>query len=644
MKVVHDWLKDYIGDLIPSAEKVEELLTFHAFEVEGREEVVGHEVIDIKILPDRGADCLSHRGIAREIASITGIPLVFDPLLNQERLPLFSDIEVTIADTKACTRFSAALVNGIEVKDSPEWLQNRLRALGQRPINNIVDATNYVMYAIGQPIHAYDADKFPQVDGTWKFDVRFAQKGETVSLIAEGGKQEDRIVTLQGTELLIVDGSSNCPIGLAGVKGGAYAGVDTKTSKIIIEAAHFDAVVVRKTARRLGIVIDASKRFENNLSQGLVPHALRDVVELIIKIAGGTCEGSVDVVHEGALRPQVVLHVTHVNALLGLCLTKEVMVEILKRIGATVEDKGEFLSLTASFERMDLNIPEDYIEEIGRIYGYNHVVSTVPASVPLSEMNVRHYYSEEVRKTLIGTGFSEVITSSFVAKDDVQLQNALASDKSYLRSNLKNNIGVALDKNANLADLLGAHDTRVFEIGTVFSKEGGSIAEHVSLCLGVRTKVGGYTAKDDVVLSEVMQKLEETLGTKIVCEVGNGTVECNFTEVFSTLPIPTAYKKVDVAEEIVYTPFSVYPAMTRDIALWVGEGTESIEVEAVINQSSGDLRLRTTLVDVFTKEGRTSYAFRLVFLSYKKTLTDDEVNSIMEEVYRSVTEKGWEVR
>ena len=163
MKVVHDWLKDYIGDTIPTAEKIEELLTFHAFEVEGREAVAGHEVIDIKILPDRGADCLSHRGIARELASITGIPLIFDPLLSTDRLPLFDGIEVVVSDTKACTRFSAALVTGIEVKDSPEWLQNRLRALGQRPINNIVDATNYVMYSIGQPIHAYDADKFPQI-------------------------------------------------------------------------------------------------------------------------------------------------------------------------------------------------------------------------------------------------------------------------------------------------------------------------------------------------------------------------------------------------------------------------------------------------------------------------------------------------
>jgi len=154
MKVVHQWLKDYVGDSIASPEEIEKLLTFHAFEVEGVEKVGDHDVLDVKILPDRGSDCLSHRGIAREIASITGVPLSFDPLQSNERLPVFSDITVSIADTYACSRFGAALITGIMVQESPQWLKERLLALGQRPINNIVDATNYVMYALGQPLHA----------------------------------------------------------------------------------------------------------------------------------------------------------------------------------------------------------------------------------------------------------------------------------------------------------------------------------------------------------------------------------------------------------------------------------------------------------------------------------------------------------
>lgn len=644
MKVVHDWLKEYIGEGIPSAEQIGELLTFHAFEVEGIEKVGEHEVIEVKILPDRGSDCLSHRGIAREIGSITGVPLVVDPLLNTERLPLFEQITVATEDTKACSRFGAVLIEGITVGDSPLWLQERLRALGQRPINNIVDATNYVMYSLGQPLHAYDADKFPQVDGVWKFNVRFAKKDEKVSLIAEGGKQEDRIVDLVGSELLIVDGSSNTPIGLAGVKGGKYAGVDSTTSKIIVEGAHFDPILTRKTARRLGIVIDASKRFENNPSAQLIPHALRDITALILEIAGGACIGAIDVDHTVQNTLPTMLPIMHVNALLGLSLSKEEMISILKRIGATVVDQGETLLVTSPFERTDLNIAEDYIEEIGRLHGYAHVVSVVPESVPLSQVNTRHYYSEKVRRVLIEQGFSEVITSSFNSKDEIQLRNALATDKSFLRSSLSKSMKDVLDKNIHFIDFLGMKRACVFEIGTVFSKEGEVVNEHVSLCLGVRTKVQGHTQGDTAFLNEVILSIQTALGTTVVFSIENGIAECNFTDVYTALPVPLSYEEVSVAQEIVYKPFSLYPAVSRDIALWVTEGTEPEEVESVLNTHASDLRVKTTLQDVFTKEGRTSFAFRLVFQSYEKTLTDEEVNAVMDAVYNAVQNKGWEAR
>lgn len=644
MKVVHEWLKDYIGESIQSPAQIEELLTFHAFEVEGVERIGEHDVIEVKILPDRGSDCLSHRGIAREIASITGSPLVHDPLLSEDRLPLFDAVSVEIADTDACSRFGAALMTDIVVKESPEWLQERLIAMGQRPINNIVDATNYVMYALGQPLHAYDAEKFPQQDGKWQFKVRYSEKGEEISLIAEGGKKEDRIVTLQGTELLIVDGSSNTPIGLAGVKGGAYAGVDANTTKIIIEAAHFDPILTRKTARRLGIVIDASKRFENNPSPKLIPHALREIVQLIQDIAGGTCSGSIDVDHAKENDTVTRLSVKQANALLGLSLSSEEMSAILKRIGAEVTNAEGSFSIVAPWERSDLNIPEDYIEEIGRLYGYEHVVSVVPEPALLTEINARHYYSEKARKVLLGLGFSEVITSSFNKKDVVQLRNALASDKSYLRSSLAPHIDEVLAKNAGLADLLGAADTRVFEIGTVFTKKDAVVGEHISLCLGVRKKASGYVAADDAEIAKATDELERALGTKMQFVTAKAIAECNFTEVFSQLPAPTSYDEVAVAEEIVYKPFSLYPSITRDISLWVTEGTNAEEVQALIDAHAGELRVRTSLVDTFTKEGRTSFAFRLVFQSYDKTLTDEEINAIMDAVYAAVKEKGWEAR
>lgn len=644
MKVSYDWLKEYLGETAPAAEKIEELLTFHAFEIEEVEQKGNQTVIDVDILPNRASDCLCHRGIAQEIASITNTPLAKDPLLQKPALETTDKIEVSVEDEQTCPRFTASLITGVEIKDSPDWLKERLQAIGQRPINNIVDATNYVMFAIGQPLHAYDADLFPQTDGKWQFGVRFAKAGETVSLIAEGGKDEDRVVELQGTEQLIVDQGTNTPIGLAGVKGGRFAGVHEGTKNIIIEAAHFDPVVTRKTARRLGIVIDASKRFENEPSQELPPYAQREIIELIKDIAGGNYEGSIDFYPTPKVNPTVTVNPVHVNALLGLKLTQDEMVKLLKRIGCKVEVSGSEILATGPWERTDLNIEEDFTEEIGRIYGYNHVESVVPETVPLAEVNTRHYYSEKIRSLLIELGFSEVITSSFAKKDKIQLRNALASDKSYVRSSLLKNINEVLDKNTHLTDLLGTTDTRVFEIGTVFIPDDGTVSEHVSLCLGIRIKQTGYSGKEDTLLQEVITALESGLKTKLSPTIQKGVAELNLTELIETLPVPTTYDIVAESKDIVYKPFSTYPFVTRDIAMWVPKDTEPAEIEKILKDKAGELCVRLTQFDKFTKDGRTSYAFRLVFQSYEKTLTDDEVNEVMGTVYAAVADKSWEVR
>jgi len=644
MLVVRDWLKEYAGDSLPSAEEIEKLLTFHAFEIEGVETVEGEEVIDVDVLPNRSSDCLCHRGIAREIATLTGTPLVYDPLAEPVELASTDDITVTIEDPQACPRFTASLITGIEVKESPEWLKKRLTAIGQRPINNIVDATNYVMFAIGQPLHAYDADLFPQVDGKWQFGVRLAKEGEVVSLIAEGGKDEDRDVTLKGTELLIIDDSSNTPIGLAGVKGGRYAGVHEGTTKIIIEAAHFDPVLTRKTARGLGIVIDASKRFENEPSRELPPYGQKEIVDLILKIAGGTCEGMIDVYRERWEEKKVAVSATRTNALLGLSIESDEMKRILLQAGMTVGETDDGFMVAGPWERTDLAIEEDFIEEIGRVYGYQHVASIVPESVNLSEYNARQFYGDRVRDTLISLGFSEVITSSFRKKDEISLLNALASDKGCLRSSLHKNIADVLDKNAGFTDLFGTQDTRVFEIGTVFKKGEHGVEEHVSLCLGVRTKQSGHSKKDDEVLEAAIGELTISLDTNLSFDTKEGIAECNFTDLYSKLPAPTSYDALSLSAEINFTPFSVFPHMSRDIALWVSEGTDAATVEKVLNEHASDLRVRTTLFDEFSKDGKTSYAFRLVFQSNEKTLTDEEVNTIMDSVNTAASTEGWEVR
>ncbi len=202
-----------------------------------------------------------------------------------------------------------------------------------------------------------------------------------------------------------------------------------------------------------------------------------------------------------------------------------------------------------------------------------------------------------------------------------------------------------LEKNVHLLDLLGAKDTRVFEIGTVFDlKEGGGIEEHVSLCLGLRTKQQGYVPKDDVHLEEICTALEEVLGTSVSWNREKGVAECNLSQILTLLPVPSAYEKSEPAVEISYVPFSLYPAISRDIALWVKEGTQPEEVRTVLDAHAGELRVRTTLFDTFTKDGKTSYAFRLVFQAQDRTLTDAEVQPIMDALYTAASKMQWEVR
>jgi phenylalanyl-tRNA synthetase beta chain len=643
-KFSYNWLCEYLGEPAPSPEVISDLLTKHAFEVEGMEKYDGDTVIELKILPDRGSDCLCHRGLARELSTLLNIPLKNDPLLSSVSVAETSEIKVTIEDFVACPRFTASIIRGVKVGPSPAWLTARLQAVGVRSINNIVDATNYAMFALGEPTHAYDASKFPKKDDVYNFVVRKSTERETVSLLAEGGKDEDRIVTLRGGELLIVDGATGTAVGLAGVKGGRYAGVDANTTDIIVEAAHFEPGLTRRTARGLGIVIDASKRFENEPSQTLPPLAQQYLVRLITSLAGGECVGMVDV-HESIKIPQaVVVNPRTVCALLGVEISKSEMIAILQRDGVTVVEEGEHLVCTGPHTRTDLNIEADFIEEIGRIYGYHHVVSVVPKPVALSEFNAHHIYAEQIRTCLVSLGFIEIITTTFRNKDEIGLQSSMASDKCFLRSELSSSLGEALSKNAPFTDLLGVSDTRLFEIGTVFTREHGVVAEHVSLAFGVRLKTTGYTGKEDGLVTAVLQKLEAALGVPLSLQITAGVAELHISELLKSLPAPTAYASVPKAVDTIYQAFSVYPSVSRDIAMWVNEGTDVESVKTLLTTAAGDLLVRLTHLDTFTKEGRTSLAFRLVFQSQQKTLDGSEVDAQMSAVYDAVAKAGFEVR
>ncbi len=638
MKVLHSWLKDYLGDDAPTAEVMGDLLTFHAFEIDGLDKVGEDTLIDISILPNRASDCLCHRGIAREIATLVNRPLTVDPFLVRPEMPLTEKIKIEIEKQEACRHFDLALMSDIKIAPSPEWLQTRLKALGQRSINNVVDATNYVMLSLGQPLHAYDAGKFKPDGDTYHFKIRLGKTGETVTTLSGDEYQVDESIQL------ITNGFDGALAGIAGIKGGKYAEVDQTTTSIILEAGNFEPGLTRKASQKLKLQTDASKRFENGVSSEIVAYALAECVKLITEIAGGKCEGYAHE-HPVVIKNQPVsVTLTHINALLGLSLEMKDVTKVLDRLGFLTTVSGEEVTTTAPFERTDIIIPEDVIEEVGRVYGYQHVASVVPETVPLLEINKRHFYSEKIRSVLLDLGFSEVITSSFRNTDAIRLQNALASDKGCLRSSLRPNLEEVLSKNITLIDLLGIKAVKVFEIGTVFEKTTDSVTEHSSLAIAVQQKQTGHTPKDDEILKLVIADMEKSLGVSLPSAVVKGVSEINLTNLLQSLPEPEGYEPVAVAKEKKYLPFSNYPFIVRDIAMWVSEGTASEKVSQLLQSHAGPLCVRLSKFDEFTKDGKTSFGFRLIFQSYEKTLTDEEINVIMNDIYQAVAKEGWEVR
>ncbi len=639
MKIVYSWLKEYVGDVLPDAKSVDELLTFHSFEMEGIEEVAGETVLDADVLPNRSSDALCHRGIAREVATLLDTPLVYDPLAQPIEMAAGSKVTITIEDPTLCNRFTAAVIEGVAVKETPAWLKQRLEALGQRSINNVVDATNYVMFALGQPTHVFDFDKLTKDDeGRVNITIRNGREGETLELL--GGE----VIESNQDTLHLVDGNSDTLLDLAGIKGGTVAEFTKDSVNLVITSGTFNYQSVRKTAQRTKVFTEASQRFQNEPSPELAGYGLEAVAKIILDMAGGTLDGMVESYPVSKKNTTVTVTTAKTNALLGLALNTREIANIIKRIGATVEIKGESIMAIAPWERTDLNIEEDYIEEVARIYGLDKVTAITPSLAPAKKINKRQFYSDQIRQVLIDIGYSEIITSSFQKKGEIQLENALASDKSYVRPSLQKNIEAALDKNFVHVDLLGLQNIRVFEIGTVFSHDGATVTEHLSLALGARTKGNGYSAKDDALVNDGLRAVEQSLALNIDWEFDKGVAETNLTKILETLDEPDKYVSYQKSIDATYKTPSSYPAVARDIALWVEESEDASVVETALTRSAGDLLVRIDLFDTFTKDGKTSYAFRLVFQSHDKTLTDDEVNDVMETLYRVAESHSWQVR
>ena len=605
MKISRDWLQTFFEQPLPDAAALADALTFHAFEVESIENVgltKSHmdQVFDVKVTPNRGHDCLSHRGIAKEISAILNIPLAHDPLrMRLNLIPVATNLAISIQEPKLCSRYIAGMIRGVKVGPSPEWLRKHLEAVGQKSINNVVDATNFVMFNIGQPLHAFDAGQLTEKGGRYAIQVRLARVGEKMLAL------DDKEYGLSDSMMVIADAHSGAAIGVAGVKGGKPAGVNENTTDIIIESANFDGVSVRKTAAALKLRTDASARFEQVISPELAAYGMHAVAGLIVKVAGGEIVGFVD---EYPFRTHRVLNgievsIKEVNRVLGTNFGETDIIDVFTRLGLPFEKNDDAFIVTPPFERLDLLIPEDIIEEVGRIVGYDKISAVeLPPFPKQPEVNPNFYAAEHEREDLISKGYSEVFTSVFADKGERVVTNKVDGVRPYLRTSLIPGLEDALLKNARNKDLLGLKEVKLFDIGTVW-KSGKEVT--------MLATIGEKEKANERVLEPIAVNTYEHLPTS---STGN------------------------------YQTFSKYPFIVRDIAMWVPAGTEADDVLKVIRENSGELLVRSEKFDEFRKNDKVSYAFRLLFQSFDRTLFDEDANARMENVNDAVKEKGWEVR
>lgn len=636
MLISRNWLQRYFEQELPDADSIAESLLLHSFEIEGVEHTDTDSIIDIDVLPNRAHDCLSHRGVAHELSGLLGYEQKENYYTQKsEGDTSLQPVSISIENTDKCRRFAAFRMNNVTVSDSPQWLKDSIMALGQKSINNIVDATNYIMFDLGQPLHAFDADK---VVGT--ITARNARDGETMTTLT--GEE----LTLTSDDLVIADDEGI--LSLAGVKGGKKAEVTSSTTNIIVEIANFDPVSVRQTSRRVKIQTDSSKRFENEITVELIPYAAGAIESLISEVSEGAITSPLAI--EGTyVQPQQTITLAHkqVTKLLGLEISPEEIRDLFNRFSIQAEYNAEEYVVTVPPQRLDLTIAEDIIEEIGRWYGYHRIPSASVNTFKFQpQVNPMTYCENVIKNILIDQGYTELLTYAFVNKGEVTLYNPIAQDKGALRTTLEKNLVTARELNEKNASFFGTNHIGVFEIGKVYSNSGESTLCTIT-CSNADKRARKERGAEQEQLTTIHELLQQQLNTEFEVTITDTTMTFSLDEVVEKLNVDSygdVFTSTSYSPDASYKGVSVYPYSTRDVSLWVTEGTTVTDVQAVINNSAGPYLTKCYLFDEFTKEGRTSYAFSLVFQSNEKTLDENDIETAMNSITHALQERGWEIR
>jgi len=657
----------------------------------------GDTVLDIDLTPNL-ARCFSMVGVAREVAALTG-QCFSEPVFSVQAdgPDIAGQVDITIADPDLCPRYSAALIKGVHIGPSPQWMQRRLALAGMRPINNVVDITNYVMLELGQPLHAFDYRLLrpKNAGGQPAIIVRRAMPGERMTTL-DGTEH-----ALKGQELLITDGGG--PVGVAGIMGGLESEVTDSTVDVLLEAASFNNISIRRTSAALKLPSEAAQRFGRGVDSELTLVALRRASELMRLLAGGTvAAGFVDLYPGKAPLKRIILPLNEVSRQLGITLSMERVVEMLTLLAfqCTPIEGTNALQVTVPSYRLDVSIAADLIEEIARLYGYDRLPTTLIADEMAPHLPDRTLALEEsARDALVDCGLTEIITYSLGTLESearlsvsapmpdaslyLRVANPLSRETEYLRQTLMASMLEAVGRNLRFVERVAA-----FEIGRIFLRQEGQAfpSEPTRLCIALTgpREQRSWLAKerssmDYYDLKGIIEALCRHLGIKKATFVPGqhtalhpgrsaamlvggqpigvlGELHPAVRQQFELPDQTICLAELDMdaliaaAEPVVqHRPISRMPALKLDLALVVDESVPADQVESTIRESGGAMLVEVVLFDVYRGQqlgaGKKSLAYSLTFQSPDKTLTSEQAVQQRDRIVRTLQRThGAEIR
>ncbi|HDJ3184853.1 TPA: phenylalanine--tRNA ligase subunit beta [Staphylococcus aureus] len=639
------------------------------------------QVMEFDLTPNR-ADALSMIGTAYEVAALYNTKMT-KPETTSNELELYANDEltVTIENEDKVPYYSARVVHDVTIEPSPIWMQARLIKAGIRPINNVVDISNYVLLEYGQPLHMFDQDAI----GSQQIVVRQANEGEKMTTLDDTERE------LLTSDIVITNGQT--PIALAGVMGGDFSEVKEHTSNIVVEGAIFDSVSIRHTSRRLNLRSESSSRFEKGIATEFVDEAVDRACYLLQTYANGkVLKDRVSSGELGAFITPIDITADKINRTIGFDLSQNDIVTIFNQLGFDTEINDDIITVQVPSRRKDITIKEDLIEEVARIYGYDDIPSTLPVfeKVTSGQLTDRQYKTRMVKEVLEGAGLDQAITYSLVSKEDatafamqqrqtIDLLMPMSEAHASLRQSLLPHLIEAASYNVARKN----KDVKLFEIGNVFFANGeGELPDQVEYLSGILTgdyvvnqwqgkkeTVDFYLAKG--VVDRVAEKLnlefsyrradidglhpgrtaEILLENKVVGFIG---------ELHPTLAADNDLKRTYVFKlnfdalmavsvgYINYQPIPRFPGMSRDIALEVDQNIPAADLLSTIHAHGGNILKDTLVFDVYQGEhlekGKKSIAIRLNYLDTEETLTDERVSKVQAEIEAALIEQGAVIR